>query len=133
MLVVYLIALYSDKEKLDFLQAEVYKTCVEPLVEGCFDGYNATVFAYGQTVRALAFSELLEIYILEWYFWKCKNFNQLLLFNILIVIFQGSGKTYTIGSANTTELLDEEYGVIPRAVGQIFHIIEVLRRWLLTH
>ncbi|CAB4041255.1 kinesin KIF27, partial [Paramuricea clavata] len=30
-------------------QSEVYKTCVEPLVEGCFEGYNATVFAYGQT------------------------------------------------------------------------------------
>ena len=24
-------------------------TCVEPLVEGCFDGFNATVIAYGQT------------------------------------------------------------------------------------
>ena len=28
-------------------QAAVYHQCVEPLVATCFDGYNATVFAYG--------------------------------------------------------------------------------------
>ncbi|XP_071533694.1 kinesin-like protein KIF21A isoform X3 [Panulirus ornatus] len=30
-------------------QSQVYTTCVEGLIEGCFDGYNATVLAYGQT------------------------------------------------------------------------------------
>uniref|UniRef100_V5IJV2 Putative kinesin-like protein kif21a n=1 Tax=Ixodes ricinus TaxID=34613 RepID=V5IJV2_IXORI len=30
-------------------QEQVYDTCVKALVEGCFDGYNATVLAYGQT------------------------------------------------------------------------------------
>ncbi|CAN8004695.1 unnamed protein product [Ixodes hexagonus] len=30
-------------------QDRVYDTCVKGLVEGCFDGYNATVLAYGQT------------------------------------------------------------------------------------
>ncbi|XP_040068064.1 kinesin-like protein KIF21A isoform X3 [Ixodes scapularis] len=30
-------------------QERVYDTCVKALVEGCFDGYNATVLAYGQT------------------------------------------------------------------------------------
>ena len=29
---------------------EVYQICVEPLVKSIFEGYNATVFAYGQTV-----------------------------------------------------------------------------------
>lgn len=29
-------------------QATIYETCVEKLVEGTFDGYNATVLAYGQ-------------------------------------------------------------------------------------
>lgn len=29
-------------------QLQVYDTCVEGLVEGCFEGYNATVLAYGQ-------------------------------------------------------------------------------------
>ncbi|CAB4042382.1 kinesin KIF27, partial [Paramuricea clavata] len=41
-----------------------------------------------------------------------------------LIIFQGSGKTYTIGSSNTSELLDDEYGVIPRALEQIFHVIQ---------
>jgi excinuclease UvrABC helicase subunit UvrB len=27
----------------------VYSDLVAPLVESCFNGYNATVFAYGQT------------------------------------------------------------------------------------
>ena len=31
------------------MQAFVYDHCVRQLVEGCFAGYNATVFAYGQT------------------------------------------------------------------------------------
>lgn len=26
-------------------QKDIYATCVQPLVDGCFDGYNATVFA----------------------------------------------------------------------------------------
>ncbi|XP_033752662.1 kinesin-like protein KIF21A isoform X2 [Pecten maximus] len=30
-------------------QHEIYDKCVFKLIEGCFDGYNATVFAYGQT------------------------------------------------------------------------------------
>jgi len=30
-------------------QDEVFDTCVPPLLDGCFAGYNATVFAYGQT------------------------------------------------------------------------------------
>lgn len=33
-----------------FIQADVYDKCVEPLVKSCMEGYNATVFAYGQTV-----------------------------------------------------------------------------------
>ncbi|KAG8439901.1 hypothetical protein GDO86_005894 [Hymenochirus boettgeri] len=30
-------------------QEEIYRQCTEKLIEGCFEGYNATVFAYGQT------------------------------------------------------------------------------------
>ncbi|XP_048580945.1 kinesin-like protein KIF21A isoform X2 [Nematostella vectensis] len=30
-------------------QPEIYEKCVKELVEGCLDGYNATVLAYGQT------------------------------------------------------------------------------------
>ncbi|XP_062570357.1 kinesin-like protein KIF21A isoform X3 [Saccostrea cucullata] len=31
------------------MQETIYGDCVRALIEGCFDGYNATVFAYGQT------------------------------------------------------------------------------------
>ncbi|XP_066489226.1 kinesin-like protein KIF21A isoform X3 [Tiliqua scincoides] len=30
-------------------QEDIYVQCIEKLIEGCFEGYNATVFAYGQT------------------------------------------------------------------------------------
>lgn len=33
----------------DSQQEHIYSTSIEPLVEGCFEGYNATVLAYGQT------------------------------------------------------------------------------------
>uniref|UniRef100_A0A663LWC7 Kinesin-like protein KIF21B n=1 Tax=Athene cunicularia TaxID=194338 RepID=A0A663LWC7_ATHCN len=34
---------------LDTCQEQIYTTCVGKLIEGCFEGYNATVLAYGQT------------------------------------------------------------------------------------
>ncbi|KAK5912770.1 hypothetical protein CesoFtcFv8_002609 [Champsocephalus esox] len=34
---------------IDSEQQEIYQACVYKLIEGCFEGYNATVFAYGQT------------------------------------------------------------------------------------
>lgn len=33
---------------LDTWQEQIYTTCVGKLIEGCFEGYNATVLAYGQ-------------------------------------------------------------------------------------
>lgn len=33
---------------LDTWQEQIYSTCVSKLIEGCFEGYNATVLAYGQ-------------------------------------------------------------------------------------
>uniref|UniRef100_UPI00398EF0F8 kinesin-like protein KIF21B n=1 Tax=Pristiophorus japonicus TaxID=55135 RepID=UPI00398EF0F8 len=41
---------------LDARQDEIYKSCVHNLVEGCFEGYNATVFAYGQTGSGKTYS-----------------------------------------------------------------------------
>lgn len=32
----------------DSEQQNIYQACVYKLIEGCFEGYNATVFAYGQ-------------------------------------------------------------------------------------
>ncbi|KAK1799564.1 hypothetical protein P4O66_000444 [Electrophorus voltai] len=34
---------------IDTEQQQIYNACVHRLIEGCFEGYNATVFAYGQT------------------------------------------------------------------------------------
>ncbi|KAM6895695.1 kinesin-like protein KIF21A [Xenentodon cancila] len=34
---------------MDTMQDPIYTHCTEKLIEGCFEGYNATIFAYGQT------------------------------------------------------------------------------------
>ncbi|KAM9845518.1 kinesin-like protein KIF21A [Aulostomus maculatus] len=34
---------------MDTQQDAIYTHCTESLIEGCFEGYNATIFAYGQT------------------------------------------------------------------------------------
>ncbi|XP_017555518.2 kinesin-like protein KIF21A isoform X3 [Pygocentrus nattereri] len=34
---------------MDSQQDTIYSNCTEKLIEGCFEGYNATIFAYGQT------------------------------------------------------------------------------------
>ncbi|KAM9376923.1 kinesin-like protein KIF21A [Pholidichthys leucotaenia] len=74
---------------MDSEQDAIYTTCTEKLIEGCFEGYNATVFAYGQT---------------------------------------GSGKTYTMGTGFDVNIVDEELGIIPRAVHQLFKGIEGRRQ-----
>ena len=33
----------------DSAQESIYSQCVEPMLDGCFEGLNATVFAFGQT------------------------------------------------------------------------------------
>lgn len=33
---------------MDTQQETIYNDCTERLIEGCFEGYNATIFAYGQ-------------------------------------------------------------------------------------
>ncbi len=30
-------------------QTKIFETCAKDLVDGCFEGYNATILAYGQT------------------------------------------------------------------------------------
>ncbi|XP_072521494.1 kinesin-like protein KIF21B isoform X3 [Salminus brasiliensis] len=70
---------------IDAHQQQIYGSCVHKLIEGCFDGYNATVFAYGQT---------------------------------------GSGKTYTMGTGFDVSVGEEEQGIIPRAVRQLFQGIQ---------
>ena len=42
----------------DSTQAQVYEEACLPLVRGCMEGYNATVFAYGQVRTATAIVHL---------------------------------------------------------------------------
>ncbi|KAG7251823.1 hypothetical protein CRUP_023393, partial [Coryphaenoides rupestris] len=39
---------YDHVFDMDSEQEAVYADCTEKLIEGCFEGYNATIFAYGQ-------------------------------------------------------------------------------------
>uniref|UniRef100_A0A3Q3JNB4 Kinesin motor domain-containing protein n=1 Tax=Monopterus albus TaxID=43700 RepID=A0A3Q3JNB4_MONAL len=80
---------YDYMFDMDSQQDSIYTACTEKLVEGCFEGYNATVFAYGQT---------------------------------------GSGKTYTMGTGFDVNIVDEELGIIPRAVHHLFKGIEERRQ-----
>ncbi|KAA0707897.1 Kinesin-like protein KIF21B [Triplophysa tibetana] len=73
---------------LDAHQHQIYTACVQKLIDGCFEGYNATVFAYGQT---------------------------------------GSGKTYTMGTSFDMTMSEEEQGIVPRAVRQLFQGIHKRR------
>ena len=69
-------------------QEKVFSLCVKRLVDGCFKGYNATVFAYGQT---------------------------------------GAGKTHTMGSTDVEDItgsgLNDQHGIIPRVVNEIFSLV----------
>ncbi|XP_026161729.1 kinesin-like protein KIF21B isoform X5 [Mastacembelus armatus] len=76
---------YDFMFDVDSEQHHIYQACVHKLIEGCFEGYNATVFAYGQT---------------------------------------GSGKTYTMGTGFDVSLSQQEQGIIPRAVHQLFEGIQ---------
>uniref|UniRef100_A0A671YXC4 Kinesin family member 21A n=1 Tax=Sparus aurata TaxID=8175 RepID=A0A671YXC4_SPAAU len=40
---------YDHVFDMDTQQETIYNHCTEKLIEGCFEGYNATIFAYGQT------------------------------------------------------------------------------------
>lgn len=39
---------YDYMFDMDSQQDAIYTTCTEKLIDGCFEGYNATIFAYGQ-------------------------------------------------------------------------------------
>ncbi|XP_050955428.1 kinesin-like protein KIF21B isoform X7 [Labeo rohita] len=41
---------------MDSTQDTIYANCTEKLIEGCFEGYNATIFAYGQTGSGKTYS-----------------------------------------------------------------------------
>ena len=69
----------------DSKQVDVFENCAKDLVLSVFNGYNATMLAYGQT---------------------------------------STGKTYTMGSGQLSNMKDEEIGIIPRVIFMIFNEIE---------
>ena len=89
----------------------------------CFEGYNATVLAYGQVRKTIA----------HW----THVFRELFLVFIPPSLHPpsppslppktGSGKTYTMGTGFGMAVLPEQLGVIPRAVRQLFATIDQLR------
>ena len=82
----------------------------------CFDGYNATVLAYGQ-VKNCTLNSYSSSYSLFF----------LLLLPPSLPPKTGSGKTYTMGTGFGMAVLPEQLGVIPRAVRQLFTTIDQLR------
>lgn len=47
---------YDHVFDIDTQQEDVYQHCTQRLIEGCFEGYNATIFAYGQVGPEAAYS-----------------------------------------------------------------------------
>ena len=59
------------------------------------------------------------------FIYRCPNDVQIIFHKYSCVVCQGSGKTFTIGGGNIATQTEEEFGVIPRAVKQIFDTIQV--------
>lgn len=87
------------------LQEELYQSCIAPMLNNVFDGYNVTIFAYGQTVRSPL---VLPV--------ETASFSS-----------QGSGKTFTITGGNISSIGEKDFGIVPRAVQTIFDTLEVCR------
>ncbi|CAH1785793.1 unnamed protein product [Owenia fusiformis] len=47
---------YDSVFNVDSTQEEIYDSTARGLIEGCFEGYNATIFAYGQTGSGKTFT-----------------------------------------------------------------------------
>ena len=72
----------------DVGQVHIYNTCVRHLIEGCLQGYNATVLAYGQVTDVFLFyfvkigCKLIIIYFL----WLVLTFPFFFLKSLVILL-----------------------------------------------
>lgn len=114
-------------------QDQIYDEACAPLVERCFDGYNATIFAYGQTGAHACFrlqlffaTELLRQTELR----QAESGRSAASYPNAVRAHAGSGKTFTMGSGSTIGLASQKQGIVPRAVNQIFSMLEVRVRAL---
>ena len=111
-------------------QEQVFEAACAPLVQRCFQGYNATVFAYGQA-RPSTRTHLKPHSSLPAQPPLPPPPSPLPALpssppNRLPRSPQqtGSGKTYTMGAASVAGWAPEQIGVIPRAVEQLFNALE---------
>lgn len=95
----------------------MFEECVSPLVDGLFQGYNATVLAYGQVQLYKIFrSPLVEsLYHVV---------SRILVPEFLDMQQTGSGKTYTMGTAVKD---GQQSGLIPQVMNALFGKIESLK------
>lgn len=89
----------------------MFEECIAPLVDGLFQGYNATVLAYGQVKLA---QSTLNMLFRPLYF-AVDNFN---------LLQTGSGKTYTMGTGFRDGC---QTGIIPQVMNVLFSKIETLK------
>lgn len=83
----------------DASQSEVFETTARPVVESCLEGYNGTIFAYGQTGTGKTFTQYGRVRVL---------------------VAAGSSASSVCGSQLCCDANDEERGIIPRAMEHIF-------------
>lgn len=76
-----------------------------------FEGFNATILAYGQTGTYIVSERVL---------------NKIWIGLSLFCDFTGSGKTWTMGSSSDTNMSLQTIGIIPRMIKNLFE--EVRRR-----
>jgi len=99
-------------------QNSVYDVAVTKIVNKIFKGYNVTILAYGQV------SEILIIIMqvtptICFYMSLPTNFKNIVF--LLYLSQTGSGKTFTMGTADTSSsLVSVNSGIIQRAVKDLF-------------
>lgn len=76
-----------------------------------FEGFNATILAYGQTGTQFSFLVDSAYIAIR------------LLFYCFTIYFSGSGKTFTMGSSADQIIAEETAGIIPRFIKNLFHTI----------
>lgn len=91
----------------------MFEECISPLIDGLFQGYNATVLAYGQVI-SIMYRRCCGLCVLSFYF------N-----NLHVHILQtGSGKTYTMGTGSGDGC---QTGLIPKVMNALFSKIDILK------
>lgn len=92
--------------------SDMFEECVASLVDGLFQGYNATVLAYGQVKVYCSCNAYM---LFRWLFLRVEIFN---------LLQTGSGKTYTMGTGFRDGC---QTGIIPQVMNVLFSKIETLK------